>query len=108
LRSHHATVNGILIIGRFRLSGRCRIREGYMHPSHLDHNQESRLRIVFSDTVVSFGLAASATIEDIARTLGGLSSQRYGPPVAIDITLGPVSPVAHRRPTARRTDFAQA
>lgn len=79
-----------------------------MHPSHLDHSQESRLRIVFSDTVVSFALATHATVEDIARTLGELSSQRYGPPVAIDITLSPASRGARRRPTARQTDFAPA
>jgi hypothetical protein len=37
--------------------------------------------------VVSFSLAANATFEDIARTFGELSNQRYGDPVAIDVTL---------------------
>lgn len=47
----------------------------------------SRLRIVFSDAVVSCSLAADATFGEIAETLVELSNQRYGDPVAIEVTL---------------------
>jgi hypothetical protein len=59
-----------------------------MQPIQVDNAGDSRLRFVFSDTVVSFSLAADTTFEDIARTLGALSDQRYGNPVAIDVILG--------------------
>jgi hypothetical protein len=59
-----------------------------MQPIQVDHARDSRLRFVFSDTVVSFSLAADVTFGEIARTLGELSNQRYGNPVAIDVTLG--------------------
>ncbi len=69
-----------------------------MQSVQVDHPRESRLRIVFSDTVVSFRLATDTTFGDIARTLDELPSQRYGHPVAIDITLSPELPdPAHRR-----------
>ena len=58
-----------------------------MQPLQADRTGDSRLRFVFDDGVVSFGLAADVTFGDIARTLGGLSSRRYGSPVAIDVTL---------------------
>ena len=58
-----------------------------MQPIQVDHARDSRLRFVFDDAVVSFGLAVNATFEDIARTMGELSNRRYGNPVAIDITL---------------------
>jgi hypothetical protein len=59
-----------------------------MQPMQADHTGDSRLRFVFDDAVVSFGLAADVTFGEIARTLGELSSRRYGSPVAIDVTLG--------------------
>ena len=59
-----------------------------MRPIQADQREDSRLRFVFDDGVVSFGLAADVTFGDIARTLGELSSRRYGRPVAIDVTLG--------------------
>jgi hypothetical protein len=58
-----------------------------MQPILDDHTGNSRLRLVFDDAVVSFDLAANATFEDIARTLGELSNQRYRNPVAIDVIL---------------------
>jgi hypothetical protein len=64
-----------------------------MQPIQVGHATDRRLRFVFDDAVVSFGLAAHATFEDIARTLGELSNQRYGNPVAIDVILA-VPPVA--------------
>jgi hypothetical protein len=54
---------------------------------HADHAGNSRLRFVFNGTVVLFSLAADATLEDIALALGGLEPQKYGNPVAIDVTL---------------------
>ena len=57
-----------------------------MQPIQVDP-RDSRLRVVFDDAVVSFGLAVNATFEDIARTMGELSNRRYGDPVAIDVTL---------------------
>lgn len=70
-----------------------------MKSSHVDHSQESRLRIVFSDTVISFGLAADATFADIAWTLGEFSIPRHGHPLAIDITLNQASPDPDKRPS---------
>ena len=52
-----------------------------------EHAGRSRLRVVFSDAVVSCSLAADATFGEIARTLGELSNPRCGDPVAIDVTL---------------------
>jgi len=52
---------------------------------------DSRLRFVFDDVVVFCRLAANATLEDIAWTLAGLSNQRRGMPLAIDVTLGPAA-----------------
>lgn len=73
-----------------------------MQPIQVDHVRGSRLRFIFSDTVVSVDLAADATFGEIARTLGKLSRKRYGYPVAIDVTLGsregdPVRRMLHRR-----------
>ena len=48
-----------------------------------------RLRFVFRDTVVSLGIVADLTFGEIARTLRELSRQRFGDPVAIDVTFGP-------------------
>jgi hypothetical protein len=59
-----------------------------MRPIHVDHGGDRRLRFVFNHAVVSFGLAADATCEDIAQTLAGLSIGRYGKPIAIDVVLG--------------------
>jgi hypothetical protein len=59
-----------------------------MQSIQADRTGDSRLRFVFDDGVVSFGLPADVTFGDIARTLGELSSRRrHGSPVAIDVTL---------------------
>jgi hypothetical protein len=58
-----------------------------MQPIQVDHAGDSRLRFVFNDKVVSFSLAADTTFGEIAWTLAKLSNQRYGNPVAIDVTL---------------------
>lgn len=60
--------------------------------------RDSRLRFVFSDvhsdTVVSVGLSANATFEDVARTLSRFPKRRYGTPVAIHVTVAPESRAA--------------
>ncbi len=53
-----------------------------------DRTEDSRLRFVFSDTVVSFSRSGDVTLGEIARTLGQLSNRCHGDPVAIDLTLG--------------------
>ena len=58
-----------------------------MQPDQADHTGDSRLRFVFNDGVVSFGLAADVTFGEIAQTLDELSGRRYGRPVAIDVIL---------------------
>ncbi|MBE0531763.1 MAG: hypothetical protein IH626_13115 [Rhodospirillales bacterium] len=68
-----------------------------------NHVPDNRLRFIFNDTVVAVRLAANATFEDIARTLGKLPRQRYGDPLAIDVTLAPDVSV---RANARRSGYA--
>jgi hypothetical protein len=58
-----------------------------MQPNQIDHAGESRLRFVFDHAVVSCGLAADATVEDIAWTLGELTPLYPGNPIAIYVTL---------------------
>lgn len=65
-----------------------------MRPIQVHQVREHRLRFIFSDTTVSLNLAANATFEDIARTLDELPNQRYGDPVAIDVTLRAASHAA--------------
>ena len=67
------------------------------------HVPDNRLRFIFNDTVVAVRLAANATFEDIARTLGNLPRQRYGDPLAIDVTL---EPDVSGRANARRSGYA--
>ncbi len=56
-----------------------------------DHPAERRLRLVFSNKVFLFGLAADATLGEIAQTLDALSLRHFGHPVAIDVTEAPCS-----------------
>ena len=49
---------------------------------------DSRLRLVFEDKVVSCDLTADATFGDIAQALEQIAIQRFGAPVSIDVTLG--------------------
>jgi hypothetical protein len=58
-----------------------------MHHTQIDHASDRQVGFVFGDAVVSLDLAAGATFEDIARTLGELKAARRGNPVAIDVTL---------------------
>ncbi len=52
------------------------------------HPDESRLRFIFYDTVVSLSLATEVKLAEIAEKRGTLSTRGYGRPIAIDITLG--------------------
>ena len=58
-----------------------------MQSIRTDEAANGRLRFVFNDAVVSFGLVVNPTFEDVARTLADLEPQHYGKPVAIDVTL---------------------
>lgn len=51
------------------------------------HAADSRVRFVFNETVRSFNASASTTFEEIAQMLDTLPSQRFGNPIAIDLTL---------------------
>jgi hypothetical protein len=62
------------------------------------HMRNSRLRIVFADTFVSYSLAADATFGEIARQWAALSSRYRGETVAVDVTLRPDARTSHRRP----------
>jgi len=50
-----------------------------------EHNSD---RLVFADTVLSFGISAGVTFGDIARTLDDFILLRHGHPVAIDVIAG--------------------
>lgn len=71
-----------------------------MQPAHPEYAPvpENKLRFVFSDTVVSASLADNSTLEDIARMLRELSGQRYGSPLAIDVTMHGFSQGRSQRP----------
>jgi hypothetical protein len=60
-------------------------------------SRPSRLRFVFSEKVVSLGLSANATYEEVARRLGKFSRRRYGNTVAIHVTFNPASHAAGLR-----------
>ena len=52
----------------------------------------SSLRFIFGGEVVSRDYPVGATLGDVAWTLRGLSSQRYGKPLAIDMTIPAAAP----------------
>jgi hypothetical protein len=61
-----------------------------MQKIQVDHAgaEDSRLRLVFSNTVLTFNLAADASLGEIARIMSEFADeQRHGDPVAIDVTL---------------------
>ena len=66
-----------------------------MQPVRVDHAGDSRLRFVFSGSVVTFKQTGGVTLGDIAQRLGEPLSRRHGDPVAIDVilpyrTMGPL------------------
>jgi len=52
-----------------------------------DRATERRLRFVFGDRVVSYQIAAGATLAEVAMALEECSSRGYGEPLAIDVKL---------------------
>lgn len=60
--------------------------------THRARTKISRLRLVFSDRVVTRELLANATFEDVARTLGRISKRRYGSPLAIHVIVDSATP----------------
>jgi hypothetical protein len=54
--------------------------------------QENRLRFVFGDRVIAFGLGAGVTFGEVARALRELTQKHCGDPIGIDFRL------ATRRP----------
>ena len=59
-----------------------------MNPIKPGYQDNSRLRLVFDEKVLSCDLAADATFGDIAEALEEISIRRFGTPVSIDVTLG--------------------
>jgi hypothetical protein len=57
---------------------------GYLHTGQATRGQ---LRLVFGDRVVSRRLGADATLGDVAAALNEIGPQRYGDPIAIDVTM---------------------
>ena len=47
----------------------------------------SRLRFVFSDTVVAFRIAADVTLGEIAYRCGEISDRLLSEPIAVDVTV---------------------
>jgi hypothetical protein len=47
----------------------------------------SRLRFVFSDTVLSFRIAADVTLGEIAYRCGEISDRLLSEPIAVDVTV---------------------
>jgi hypothetical protein len=63
----------------------------------LENADGSCLRFIFHEAVIAVRLADDATIEDVARILGGFTNRRYGNPVAIDVTMQSRKTVSYRR-----------
>jgi hypothetical protein len=68
-----------------------------------DHARLLRLRVVFGDTVLTYSLAADASVGEIARRLEEPSSRRHGSPVAIDVTLYSCPTDPFRQPSCRKS-----
>lgn len=63
----------------------------------IDPADDSHLRVVFRDRVVSLNLAVDATFGEVARMLGECSDGRHGNPSSIVVTLrGGLAPIALR------------
>jgi hypothetical protein len=65
----------------------CSNLEGNMTPFKIANAEINNLRFVFDDAVISMGLPAGATLEDVACSLSALVPHHDDPPVAIDLTL---------------------
>jgi hypothetical protein len=71
-----------------------------MPKTQTDTARQSLLRVVFDDQVLSFDLAADATLGEIARKLGRLPKRRYGRPIAVDVMLSDCNGMAARAEAA--------
>jgi hypothetical protein len=58
-----------------------------MQSVHVDPARENFLRFVFNAGVVSYHVPADVSFGEIAQALGKLPSERYGHPIAINVTL---------------------
>jgi len=72
---------------------------------HAERVVGSRLRVVFSDAVVSLAFAGDATLEDIAWALDELAPLHPGDPVAIDVRFA-ARPVSLTPPLVLRNHAA--
>jgi hypothetical protein len=72
-----------------------------MNTLRANNSGENRLRFVFDDTVMSFGLAPDATFADVARKWGEVEPRDRGSPIAIDVTLLGAMPIGHRRTASK-------
>ena len=55
-----------------------------MRVAQLRKPKEQRLRFVFEDREISFGVAADLSLGEVARTLRELVPKHFGEPVSID------------------------
>ena len=58
-----------------------------MQLTRVDQLRHSRMRLVYSDTVVSFSLASNVMYGEIARTLAVIFGRNDISPLAIDVTV---------------------
>ena len=58
-----------------------------MQPFHTPLPTEPRLRVVFGDSSVSFGLSSRTTLADVAGWVEDVARIHHSAPVAIDVTL---------------------
>ena len=58
-----------------------------MQAIHANRTEESRLRFVFDGSVMSLNRAVDVTVWEIVEAMDDLR-ERYGEPVAIDVTFG--------------------
>ncbi len=73
-----------------------------MRHTQIERSDDSCLRFVFDDAVLSFDIAVNATYADIAQALRKLSSQHHDIPVAIDVTFALARTDARRSRVVRR------
>ena len=67
-----------------------------MQPGRIGQLRHSRMRLVYSDTVVSFSLASNVMYGEIARTLAVIFGHNDVSPIEIDVTVSrPENSIAH-------------
>ncbi len=63
-----------------------------MQPFHAELPTEPRLRVVFDDSVFSFGFSPITTMADLAGWVADVGRIHHRSPVAIDVTLAAKCP----------------